>query len=418
MHQTITLPNGVRILTDKIPGVRTAALGIFVGTGSRHEKAGESGAAHFIEHMTFKGTARRTAQQLAMEMDELGGQVNAYTTKESTCFYLRCLDRHLARGMDLLCDMFFSSRFAQEDLVTERGVILEEIDMYEDTPEDLCSERLAAAVYRGSALARPILGRRGTLEKMDGPWLQDYRERHYCSHAIVVALTGSFSRDAVRALRDRFSALPERPAPAAGPAAYTPAFTVRRKAIEQNHLTLAFPAPDWDSPRRYELMLLTNLLGGGMSSRLFQEVREKRGLCYSGYAYYARHADIGLLGIYAALSRESEAQALATILEVVDRLADHGPTQEELDRTREQSKASLLMGLESVQARMGHLGRSLLLLGRVPTPEQLLQAYDAVTAEGVRDLAQTLFRRSGLSLSAVGRVAPAEEYRALVGQAG
>ena len=167
MHQTITLPNGVRILTDKIPGVRTAALGIFVGTGSRHEKAGESGAAHFIEHMTFKGTARRTAQQLAMEMDELGGQVNAYTTKESTCFYLRCLDRHLARGMDLLCDMFFSSRFAQEDLVTERGVILEEIDMYEDTPEDLCSERLAAAVYRGSALARPILGRRGTLEKME-----------------------------------------------------------------------------------------------------------------------------------------------------------------------------------------------------------------------------------------------------------
>ena len=416
MHQIITLPNGVRIVTEKIPGVRTAALGIYVGAGSRHETAGESGAAHFIEHMTFKGTARRTARELAMEMDALGGHVNAYTTKESTCFHLRCLDRHLDRGIDLLCDMFFCSRFAQEDLVTERGVILEEIGMYEDTPDDLCSERLAAAVYRGSPLARPILGRKGTLERLDGERLRAWRDGHYSSRAVVVALAGSFTRAAVAELKERFSALPDRPAPAARRAAYAPAWTARRKAIEQNHLTLAFPAPAWDDPRRYELMLLTDLLGGGMSSRLFQEVREKRGLCYSVYSYYAGHADTGLLGIYTALGRETEARALDTILGEVDRLADRGPAPDELDRTREQAKAGLLMGLESVQARMGHLGRSLLLMGRVPGTEELLEAYDAVTPEGVRQLARELFDRAAMSLSAVGRVDPAEEYRARLGR--
>ncbi len=415
MHQTITLPNGVRLLTERIPGARTAALGIFVGAGSRHEKAEESGAAHFIEHMTFKGTRTRTAQQLAMEMDAIGGQVNAYTTKESTCFYARCLDRHLDRAADILCDMFFASRFAEEDVVTERGVILEEIDMYEDTPEDLCAERLATAVYRGSSLARPILGRRSTLEKMTGEWLRDFRENHYGSRAVVVALAGSFTRESVRALKQRFSALPDRPAPVCRPAGYTPAFTVRRKAIEQNHLTLSFPALDWNHPRRYQLQLLVNILGGGMSSRLFQEVREKRGLCYTTYAYNADHADVGMLGIYTALGRETEARALDTIRAVVCDLADHGPAAEELDRTREQCKANLLMGLESVQARMSHLGRSELLLGRVDSPDEILAGYDAVTREQVHELAQELFRFDRLSLSAVGRVAAAEEYREMLG---
>lgn len=415
MHETIALPNGVRILTEPVPGVRTAALGIFVGSGSRHEKAAENGAAHFIEHMTFKGTARRTAAQLAQEMDAIGGQVNAYTTKESTCFYARCLDCHLSLAAELLCDMFFHSRFAQEDVVTERGVILEEIGMYEDTPEDLCAERLAAGVYRGSSLARPILGKASTLGKMDGDWLRDYRDRHYTPNAIVVALAGSFSREAVEGLKERFSALTPRPGAGFRPAGYTPAWTVKRKAIEQNHLTLAFPALDWAHPRRYELQLLVNILGGGMSSRLFQEVREKRGLCYTTYAYNADHADLGILGVYAALGKETEAQALDAIRGVVLELADRGPTQEELDRTREQCKANVLMGLESVQARMSHLGRSELLLGTIQSPDEIIDCYDAVTREGVHALAQELLDFDQVSLSAVGRVSGAEEYRRWLG---
>ena len=411
MYEKTTLPNGVRILTEAIPGVRTAALGIFVGTGSRHERAAENGAAHFIEHMTFKGTARRTAAQLAQEMDAIGGQVNAYTTKESTCFYARCLDCHLDRAADILCDMFFESRFAREDVTTERGVILEEIDMYEDTPEDLCAERLATAVYRGSSLARPILGKTSTLEKMDGDWLRAYRDSHYAPGVIVVALAGSFSPDTVERLKDRFGAMEERPAVGCRPARYTPSWTVKRKAIEQNHLTLAFPALNWGDRRRYQLQLLVNILGGGMSSRLFQEVREKRGLCYTTYAYNADHADIGVLGIYTALGRETEEQALDTIRAVAEELADHGPEEEELSRTREQCKANVLMGLESVQARMSQLGRSELLLGEIQSPDEIIAGYDAVTREEVHNLARELLDFGRVSLSAVGRVSGVEDYQ-------
>jgi predicted Zn-dependent peptidase len=415
MHQTITLPNGARLLTEAIPGVRTAALGFFVGVGSRHEKAAENGAAHFIEHMLFKGTRRRTAAQLAQEMDAVGGQFNAYTTKESTCFYFRCLDEHLDRGTELLCDLFFDARFDQADVDTERGVILEEIGMYEDTPEDLCAERLAAAIYHGSSLARPILGRRSTLNKMDGDWLRAWRDTHYAPRATVAALAGNFTPEVVDRLAQRLAALEDRPAADCRPAAYTPAWTVKRKAIEQNHLTLAFPALDWNHPRRYELQLLVNILGGGMSSRLFQEVREKRGLCYTTYAYSADHADLGVLGVYAALGRETEAQALDAIRGVICALADHGPTQAEVDRSREQCKANVLMGLESVQARMSHLGRSELLLGTIETPDEIIARYDAVTRAGVHSLARELLDFDRVSLSAVGRVAGAEEYQRWLG---
>ena len=199
-----TLPNGVRIVTEHVPAVRSACLGLWVGTGSRHEKAGEGGAAHFIEHMAYKGTERRTARQLAQEMDAIGGQINAYTTKECTCFYARCLDDHLDRAADILCDMVFHSRFDEGDVQTERGVILEEIGMYEDNPEDLCAERLSAAVYRGTPLGRPILGRKATLDKMTGAWLKDYMTEHYRPENLVVALAGSFSPLAVEELKARF----------------------------------------------------------------------------------------------------------------------------------------------------------------------------------------------------------------------
>ena len=287
MHQTITLPNGARILTEHIPGARTAAIGFYIGTGSRHEKREENGAAHFIEHMMFKGTQRRTAGQLACEMDALGGQVNAYTTKEMTCYYARCLDSHLDRCLELLCDMLFNSKFDQRDVELERGVILEEIDMYEDTPEDLVSERLSAAVYKGSALSRPILGKAATLEKMTGEWLREYHRTHYVPGSIVVSLAGSFTQQTVEELKGRLSQLAAGPVIGEKPALYAPALTVRRKAIEQNHLILAFPAMGYRDPRRYQMLQLNTILGGGVSSRLFQQLREQRGLCYSVYSYCA-----------------------------------------------------------------------------------------------------------------------------------
>ena len=289
MYRTITLPNGARILTEHIPGVRSAALGFFVGAGSRHERAEENGAAHFIEHMSFKGTSRRSAADLAMEMDAIGGQVNAYTTKESTCFYARCLDRHLDRAGEMLCDMLFDSRFDEGDAALERGVILEEIGMYEDAPEDLCAERLSMAVYKGRPLGRPILGKASNLEHMTGESLRRWQREHYVPGAIVAALAGSFEERHVDALTRRLSALPAAPLPKVREAVYLPAVTVRKKAIEQNHLILAFPALSYLDEERYALLLLNSILGGGCSSRLFQELREKRGLCYTVYSYVADH---------------------------------------------------------------------------------------------------------------------------------
>ena len=364
--------------------------------------------------MLFKGTARRTAGELAEEMDAVGGQVNAFTTKECTCFHARVLDTHLPRAADILCDMFFHSRFDDGDVETERGVILEEIGMYEDNPEDLCAERLAGTVFKGSPLARPILGKKSTLEGMDGSWLRRYKDTHYGPHSIVVTLAGRFTQADVDDLAARFSVLEPRPAAKSKPAAYRSGIVVKKKAIEQNHLTLAFPGLPFSDPRRFTLQLLSSILGGGMSSRLFQQVRERKGLCYSIYSYGTCHEDTGYFGIYTALGRETERQALDTILSVIQDFNDHGVTQEELDRAREQSKANVLMGLESTQAHMSSLGRGEMLVGRVLDEEEIIAAYDAVTREDVRTLAGELMDLSQASLSAVGRVGKAEEYQTLL----
>ena len=414
MYQQITLSNGVRILTEHIPDLRSAAVGIWVATGSRHEMASQNGAAHFIEHMVFKGTHDQSAAQLAQRMDAIGGQINAFTTKECTCFYARALDSHLPEAVDLLCSMVFDSAFRQEDVDTERGVILEEIGMYRDTPDDLCAERLAAAIYRGTPLARPILGTPGTLKNMSGDWLRAYMAGHYLPGDMVVSLAGSFDDSVVEDLQARFAPLsggaPARPKAAA----YRPAFTTKKKAIEQNHLMLAFPALPAGNPRRFTAQLLTSMLGGGMSSRLFQQVREQRGLCYSIYSYGSSYADTGTLAIYTALGRETERQALETICACVREFAEHGPGQSELDRAREQSKAGVLMGLESTTARMNHMARSVLAGNEILDPDQIIAAYDAVTREDVRTLAQEIFDFRQVSLSAVGRVSPEADYRDMV----
>ena len=416
MYQEIKLQNGARLLLEKVPGARSAALGFFVGVGSRHETAAENGSAHFIEHMLFKGTHRRSAADLAMDMDAIGGQVNAFTTKEHTCFYARSLDRHLPQALDILSDMLFHSKFAQEDVETERGVILEEIGMYEDTPEDLVAERLASAIYKGTALARPILGTQATLSNMTGERLKDWHQRHYLPGNLVAALAGSFTQAQVDEILALMGSLEPGPAPVQTPAKYKRAVTCRRKNIEQNHLILAFPAMNYLDPRRYQLLLLNSLLGGGCSSRLFQEVREKRGLCYTVYSYVADHEDVGLQGIYTAVNPEQENAALTTIRNIIDDLAQHGPTQAELDRAREQAKAGLLLGCESIQSRMSHLGNAALLYHKVREVDEIIAEYEAVTRDQVQCLAQEMFSFDHASLSAVGKVKTIAQYSQWLGR--
>ena len=305
MYEKQTLPNGVRIVYEHMPHVRSAAIGVWVGVGSRYESPCEAGSAHFIEHMLFKGTAQHSASELAERMDAIGGQVNAYTTREGTCYYARVLDEHLDRAGDLLAEMLFTSNFAEADVANERGVIREEMDMYADTPEDLVTERLIGAAFPG-ALGRPVLGRPATIDRLTGARLRSFQIAHYIAPRIVIAVSGSFTDENIARLAAHFSWLPVRPDLTMRPGSYTPAFTLKRKAIEQNHLTLAFPGLPFADERRFTLQLLSSILGGGMSSRLFQQVREQRGLCYSIYSYGTCHDDTGYFGVYTALGRETE----------------------------------------------------------------------------------------------------------------
>ncbi len=410
----ITLPNGVRILTEHVPAVSSAALGIWVGTGSRDEKANENGAAHFIEHMLFKGTNQYSAREMAQRMDVIGGQVNAFTTKECTCFYARALNSHLGEAADILCGMFFDAKFAEEDVQTERGVILEEIGMYADDPADLVMERMAAVIYKRSSLARPILGKKATLEKMSGEWLKEYKRTHYPPDRVVIALAGSFEESFVEELKERFSVMEPGTLEKSKAAVYHPALTLKRKATEQNHLLLSFPSlPDVD-PRRFSLQLLSSILGGGMSSRLFQEVREHQGLCYNIYSYGAGYQDIGAFSIYAALGKETEQQTLTAIRQVVDRFTQEGAAETELNRVRELAKANVLMGLESTTARMNNMARAALRQEPVRSEEEIIAAYDAVTIEELKALAQETFQWDQCSFSAVGKVDTEEVYRSVI----
>ena len=401
----ITCRNGVRIVYERVPAVHSASLGIWVANGSRCETARENGVSHFIEHMLFKGTPSRSASDIAAEMDRLGGQFNAYTSKENTTFYFRTLDEQLPAAIDVLADMFFRSLFRERDLSLERTVVFEEIDMVEDTPDELVSDKLAAVAFDGSPLGYPIIGTRETLSAMTGETLHAYMDAHYVPGNVVVSLAGSFDDAVLMQLQRTFEAMPVRSVPAFEPAVYRSGESFTEKQIEQNHICLGFPGVSHRDPQRFESAVFTNILGGGMSSRLFQRVREDAGLCYSIYTYQSVHADTGLFGVYTALTPANMRRAEDLIREVIDGFLQDGPTQEELDRTKGQIRSNLLMGLESTMSRMNRMGQSLLFLGEVPELEETLARYDAVTAEGVTEFARKTCDYGRLSRAVVGKAA-------------
>ena len=415
MYEKLTLPNGVRLVYEPLENVRSVSVGIWVGVGSRFETAAENGSAHFIEHMLFKGTKKRTAAQLAFEMDAIGGHMNAYTTRDSTCFYARVLDTHLELATDILCDMFFDSRFDEEDFLSERGVIAEEIDMYDDAPEDIVVERLMLRCFPGS-LGRPILGTEKTLAGFSGASLRAFKEKHYTPDRIVVALCGSFTQADLDRLAARFSVLKPSRAPAPVKGRYKSAVTFRKKATEQNHLALGFLGATADSQTRYADHLMSSILGGGMSSRLFQTVREKHGLCYSVFTFGSAFSDTGLFGIGTALDKEKDRRALALILEELEKLRQEGVTASELERAREQTKSNIVIGLESSSARMNRMGFGELFVGGSLDAGELIERYDAITREDVLASARRLLDPDTLSFSAVGRLADREEYLRLLGK--
>jgi len=411
MHKKITLANGVRLVYEHIPYVRTVSFGLWIGVGSRYESERENGAAHMIEHLLFKGTPSHTAAQIAEKMDHLGGHMNAFTTKECTCLYGRVLDTNLRQAAQLLSDILLHSKFDEQDIIAERSVIGEEIDMYADSPDDLASDQLIEAVFQGSSLGRPILGTKESLSTLDRTELLSFHEKHYTPGRLVVTISGNFHESDLDYIQTLFAKMSPGESENLTDAVYAPSFILTKKTIEQNHLCLLFPGLPLSHSRRYEGQLLSSILGGGMSSRLFQTVREQHGLCYSIYSFGTSYQDQGLFGIYTALGRETEEKALQLIMDVLQDLHDNGVTESELERARTQATSNVLMGLESTSTRMTSLGRGELLRGKILTPEETIANYNAVTSDDVLAMARQLINFEKLSFSAVGHAASEEQYR-------
>lgn len=409
MHEIITLKNGVRIIYEHMPAVRSAAFGIFVGVGSRFETPSQAGSAHFIEHMLFKRTEKHSTAELSYIMDGIGGQINAYTTREQTSFHAKVLDTHLATAIDLLSEMFFDCAFDEEEVRSERGVILEEIGMYEDTPDDVCYEKLMSNCFKGS-LGRPVLGKEKTLIAMTGESLKEYKEKHYTAGNIVISLCGSFNDSHLKLIEKRFGALPKTRRASARMAEYTSHVSVRKKKTEQNQLCLAFPSNSIKSDDRFDMNLLCTALGGGVSSRLFQNIREKHGLCYSIYSFQSCFTDTGVLAVATGVSKDTELKTLGLVRDELMRFADAGITEQELDRARQQALSNLYMGLESTSSRMLKLGNALTGVGKCLATDEIAARYEAITCEDILRLAQDRIDFSKLSISAVGKVADAQEY--------
>ncbi len=409
MHEIIRLPNGVRLICERMPHVRSAAIGIFINVGSRDELASQGGSAHFIEHMLFKSTEKRSTAELAFSIDAIGGQINAYTTRENTCFYARVLDTHLHTAIELLTEMFFEPAFNEEEAASERGVILEEIGMYDDTPDDACYERLMSGCFKG-ALGRPVLGTPRSLGAMTGESLKAFKDSHYTADRLVISLCGNYDESHIASLSQRFSALPKTRKKNRTAAEYRAHVSVRRKKTEQNHFCLAFPSSGVGSEERFALNLMITILGGGVSSRLFQNIREKHGLCYSIYAFQSTFADTGLVSVATAVGKETEMRTLDLIGQELRRFLDEGVSEDELQRAREQAKSSLVMGLESTNSRMLKMGSSLLALNTCLTTDELISRYDVVSCEDVLRLARSRFDASRFSLSAYGKTEGEESY--------
>lgn len=409
VHKKV-LPNGIRVVYEHLSHVRSCALGIWVQNGSRHEPENLCGVSHFIEHMLFKGTQQHTAASLAEAFDAVGGQVNAFTTKENTCYYVRTLDTHLQQAAALLADMYFNSTFSEKDIELERGVILEEIGMYEDTPEDLCNELIFAEVYKGASLSRPILGTRESLTPMTGQTLRDYRSTRYTPENTLISLSGSFTEADLDAILAPFAQMAPAQPPQMEAAVYQPGVILKKKDIEQNHLIVGFPGLHLGAEQRYTMQVLNNILGAGMSSRLFQKVRERHGLCYTIYSFSAMYTGAGLFGIYTALGKDTELEAARHIRQEIELMRREGITPEELTRTKEQLKTNVLMGMESTTSRMSAIARSELNYGRYVDEDEIVAGLDRVTRDDVAELAQSVLDFDRLSFSAVGNVAGQEVY--------
>jgi predicted Zn-dependent peptidase len=393
------LPGGLRVVTENLPGVRSAAFGIWVGVGSRDETPAQAGAAHYLEHLLFKGTERRSALDISAEIDAVGGEMNAFTSKEYTCFYARVLDVDLPLAVDVVSDLVTSALLRAKDVDGERDVILEEIAMRDDDPGDLVHEEFADAMFGKTPLGRPILGTVETIESITPRAIRAFYHRQYRPENIVVSATGNVDHaTVVRLVRKAFGSAgfldgDSVPAvPRAGEFRTRGAGDVRvlTKTTEQANIVLGVPGIARDDDRRFALSVLSSALGGGMSSRLFQEIREKRGLAYSVFSFVSHYADTGQFGVYAGCMPKKVDEVLAVCRDELVKVAATGLTDEELLRGKGQMRGGLVLGMEDTGSRMSRIGKAELLTGDLWSTAEVLAAIEAVTIDDVKAIADSL----------------------------
>ncbi len=402
MYETFTLSNGLRVIAEPINHFRSVSVGLWVGAGSMTEKPSENGLSHFLEHMLFKGTEKRTARAIAETMDGIGGQINAFTSKECTCYYAKVMDEHLPVAMDVLCDLLLGATLDETELEKERGVILEEIAMVEDTPEDIVHDLLTEAVLVGNPLAQPILGVSAGISAYKRADLAAYRGTHYRPDSTVLAVAGRYDSTALRELAEKHLGgwqAAEKPVLPELTSCFTPDLRRKVKDIEQVHLCIGFPGIALGNPDIYPLSIFNNLFGGGMSSRLFQRIREESGMAYTVYSYPTSYPGCGMYTLYAGTSTQHVETVLQQLREEVQRVLDDGIEDDEFVKAREQLKGGYILGLESASSHMSSIGRGELLLRRVQNEDEVLQKINAVTKEDVLRVAKSIL--SGPNAAAV-----------------
>jgi predicted Zn-dependent peptidase len=421
MAEKTTLGNGVRILTQRIPYVRSVSLGVWVHAGARDESADENGLSHFIEHMIFKGTARRSAFEIAKAFDAIGGHTNAFTGMETTCYHAKVMDAHLDTAVDILSDIFLHSAFAPEEVERERPVIFQEIEMVEDSPEDWIHVLAEASFWGDHALGRPITGSRDNVLRFDSRALKTFFRRLYQPGRIVVSAAGNVDHGrlvdllgpAFESVRADGNGFPDRSRPPGRAGVF-----LHERAIGQIHLCLETPGIAATDPRRYAASLLHTILGGNMSSRLFQEIRERRGLAYSVYSFLSSYEDTGMSGVYVGTRPEKGPEALALILAEMARLREAPVDPSELRDAKEFTRGGLLLAAESVDNAMVRLAQNELHFGESVPLERVIEGVEAVTAEEIQTLAADFLDPAGAVLTALGPAGNAGAYEALLAGAG
>jgi len=405
-YRKSVLANGIRLVTEAMPHVRSVAVGVWVDTGSRVEPEERGGISHLIEHLVFKGTATRSAEAIARAIDSVGGHMDAFTAKEHTCFYVGVLDDHLPLAVDLLSDILMRPLFAAEDIEKEKSVVLQEIKMVEDTPDDLIHDLFAERVWAGHPLGRPILGRWERVKAFDRATILRHFEEEYVPGRITVAVAGHVEHDRVRDLfASRFAAFDRATTPrTTEPPPLHPGLHMVTKPLEQVHLVLGFPGISDVAPERYALYLLNDVIGGSMSSRLFQEVRERQALVYSVHSGTQPYRDTGLLYVYAGTEPGNFGKVLRAVMKEVRALKKDGISAEELRRAKDHLKGNLMLSLESTSSRMNRLAKQELRFGSFLTLDEMLEAFDAVRPEDVEALLHRVLDEEQLALMTLGPV--------------